>query len=196
MSMVDYRPAAGTAIGVVDAPSGQEVNLLAGQLYFGQSAHRIRTLLGSCVGIALWHPRMRIGGMCHFLLPERPPRGGMPLDARFGREAFDLLLDAVARAGTQPQEYLAHLYGGADTMPDQLGAKFNVGERNIEMGWSLIDRHGFVLQEVDVGDHIPRTVRMDLKTGQVEMRRGRLTRLDGVAPRDRPALPASPGVTP
>jgi chemotaxis protein CheD len=34
-------------------------------------AFSIRTVLGSCVSITLWHPVKRVGGMCHFLLPTR-----------------------------------------------------------------------------------------------------------------------------
>jgi chemotaxis protein CheD len=173
--MFDYHRKARSAIGVVGATREQDLNLLAGQLYFGHPASRVRTLLGSCVAVALWHPHKRIGGMCHFLLPERVREAGMPLDARFGREAFALLVDAVSKAGTQPHEYSAYLYGGADTMPDKVGVKFNVGERNIELGWGLIDQHGFTLQEVDVGDNVPRTVHLNLSTGEVHMRRGQPT---------------------
>jgi hypothetical protein len=49
--------------------------------------HTLRTLLGSCVAITLWHPTRRIGGMCHFLLPERKRRTNEPPDGRYGDEA-------------------------------------------------------------------------------------------------------------
>ena len=110
--------------------------------------------------------------MCHFLLPSRPRAGTEPLDGRFGEEAIRALTQAIARSGAQPQEFQAHLYGGADTMPDRDEHKFNVGERNIELGWSLIDRHGFELVNVDVGDHVPRTVNLNMSSGEVDMRRG------------------------
>ena len=32
---------------------------------------RFRTLLGSCVAMTLYHPKRRIGGMSHYLLPTR-----------------------------------------------------------------------------------------------------------------------------
>ena len=54
-----------------------------------------------------------------------------------------------------------------------MATKFNVGERNIEQGWTLIDHYGFVLQDVDVGDHVPRNVSMTFHDGQVQMRRGK-----------------------
>ncbi len=48
-----------------------EVFLQPGELYFGDGRTRVRTLLGSCVAIAVWHPRLRIGGLCHYMLPSR-----------------------------------------------------------------------------------------------------------------------------
>jgi chemotaxis protein CheD len=159
-------------IGVVRAAPEQDVNLLAGHLYFGQQAMRVRTLLGSCVAITLWHPQKQLGGMCHFLLPSRQRQPGMPRDGRYGDEAVNMLVEALTRAGTRPQHYVAHLYGGADTMPEATGVKFNVGQRNIEQGWALLDHYGFQLENIDVGDHVPRNVSLDCRTGEVVMRRG------------------------
>src|SRR5439155_18563598 len=42
-----------------------EIFLQPGEWYFGDADTRIRTLLGSCVAITMWHPRRCLGGMCH-----------------------------------------------------------------------------------------------------------------------------------
>lgn len=164
-------------IGLVTPVPGKLLTLLAGQVYVGNKPARIRTLLGSCVAITLWHPRRRVGGMCHFLLPGRNRPAGAPLDARYGDEALAIIMSALRGMGTPPGEFETHLYGGADTMPDRAGVKLNIGERNIEQGCILIDRHGFELHAVDVGDYVPRTVELDLTTGRVEMRRGQALRV-------------------
>ena len=151
---------------------GQELVLMPGQMHLGHRVSRLRTLLGSCVAITLWHEARRIGGMCHFLLPTRNRNPGQPLDGRYGDEAVEAMVTALRRLGTEPADYICHLYGGADTMPDGANLKFNVGERNIEKGWSLIDQHGFQLEGVDVGEDVPRTVMLALADGEVTMRRG------------------------
>lgn len=172
------RPASPTPVSQAESPTGfvkalpgQTVNLLAGQLYFGTQAGTVRTLLGSCVALVLWHPQRHIGAMCHYLLPSRAQKHGPP-DARFGTEAIALLVQALQRSNTRPGEYQAHLYGGADTMPERDGPSFNIGERNIAAGCALIDQHGFDLQAVDVGDFVPRTVTLDMRAGQIDVRRG------------------------
>lgn len=157
--------------GWIPARSGQQLQVLPGQFYFGHEAHQVCTLLGSCVGIAVWHPARRLGGLCHFLLPSRQRSEQARPDGRFGDEAIGCLLQQMARHGTTPPEYRTFLCGGADTMPDHAGVKFNVGQRNIELAWQLLDRHGFNLLEVDVGDHMPRHLQLDLRRGHVVMRR-------------------------
>ena len=169
----------------VRAQPGEHLMLMPGQMHFGQAAASLRTLLGSCVAVTLWHPERRIGGMCHFLLPSRSNRVGETADGRYGDDALDAMVQAIRLTRTDPRDYHAHLYGGADTLPDGVQVKFNVGERNIEKGWSLIDQYGFQLQGVDVGEDVPRTVTLTLETGNVEMRRG-----TGKAPLN--AVPGSP----
>jgi chemotaxis protein CheD len=150
----------------------QPLHLMPGQWHVAMKG-LLKTLLGSCVGITLWHPNRGCGGMCHFLLPSRQRRGNEPLDGRYGDEALELMVQAMRKLGTQPQDCMAHLYGGADTLPDGVNTKFNVGERNIEQGMNLIDQYGFQLIGVDVGEHVPRTVTLTLPSGEVTMTRGR-----------------------
>ena len=147
------------------------VTVLPGQLFFGRDI-KLKTLLGSCIGITLWHPGQRLGGMCHFMLPGRNRPPGAPLDGRYGDEAVAALVSQIAKSGTRTQDYVAHLYGGADTLPDTSRLKTTVGERNIETAWALVEQHGFQLEGVDVGDNVPRSVTLDLATGVVTMSRG------------------------
>lgn len=153
------------------AGPGPLIDLMPGQLYFGKTV-TLKTLLGSCVALTLWHPGLRIGGMCHYLLPNRVRRGDDLPDGRFGEEAVDAMVNAIIRAGAKTDDFIAHLYGGADTMPDGGNVKFNVGERNIEKAWEMIDRYGFQLDGVDVGDNVPRHVSISLSTGLVSIKRG------------------------
>ncbi len=176
---------------------GEELFLMPGQLHFGSAVASLKTLLGSCVALTLWHPQRRIGGMCHYLLPSRTRSAADRLDGRYGDEAMEVLLEHIRRSGTDPADYQAHLYGGADTLPEGTTLRFNVGERNIEAGWNFVDRWGFQLQGVDVGEDVPRSVKLVLATGEVDMRRGQgkppPTRLPPYSPPPELAVPARRG---
>ena len=164
---------------------------MPGQMHIGPHASSLRTLLGSCVAITLWHPLRRIGGMCHYLLPQRSRRAGEPLDGRYGDEALEAMVQALQSLRADPKDFIAHLYGGADTLSGHDAGSFNIGERNIEQGWSLIDRYGFALDGVDVGEDVPRTVTLTLASGEVAMRRGAGTaaqpQRDGPGPQPGPS---------
>lgn len=86
--------------------SADEINvfLTSGEYFVGDSRHRIRTLLGSCVSITLWHPDLRIGAMSHFLLSQRPARLTGPPDARYGQEALSLMLRDLRHQGVDSRE--------------------------------------------------------------------------------------------
>jgi hypothetical protein len=90
---------------IVDAGPGRQVMLLPGQMSFTTAPAQLRTLLGSCVSVTLWHPGKRIGGMCHYLLPTAQPQAGEPLDGRYGDEAMEAMVARLLRTGTEPSEY-------------------------------------------------------------------------------------------
>jgi len=103
-----------------------EVFLQPGEWYFGDRDTRIRTLLGSCVAITIWHPRLQLGGMCHFMLPSRgnPRPAAEPMDGRYGDEAVAALMQELRRQHTQPNDYVCKLFGGGNMFRQQLGKTF------------------------------------------------------------------------
>lgn len=147
-----------------------EIVLQPGEFHFGDRSTRIRTLLGSCVAITLWHPKLLIGGMCHFLLPSRPliPRF---CDGRYGEEAMALLIAAIASHGTKPREYEAKLFGGGNMFPGKGKADaFDVGTRNAQIATQMLARHGIVPKATSLGQSGYRNVYFDVGTGNVWVR--------------------------
>ena len=143
------------------------VVLAAGDFHFGGGRTRISTLLGSCVSITLWHPRKRIGGMCHYMMTERPRTSGDPLDGRYASEAFELFLIAVDKARTRPQEYQAKIFGGANMFRDRKGGNMDIGARNIEYAHHLLARHHIALIAEHVAGSGRRKLHLDLWSGDV-----------------------------
>lgn len=148
-------------------PEPDTVFLNPGEFYFGSGMTRISTLLGSCVSITLWHPRRKIGGMCHYMLTERNRPTGIPLDGRFGREAFELFLQQVEAAGTHPGEYQAKLFGGANMLSGPGGEKMDIGPRNIEFGRKMLAERHIALMAEHVGGSGRRKLHFDIWSGDV-----------------------------
>ena len=138
-----------------------------GDYHFGHGPTRISTLLGSCVSITLWHPRKRIGGMCHYMLSERERPPGSTPDARFASEAYELLLDHVRSAGTRPSEYQAKLFGGSTMLTDEAGRCMDIGPRNIEIGQRFLTANNIALIAQHIGGSGRRKLHFDLWSGDV-----------------------------
>jgi chemotaxis protein CheD len=145
-----------------------DVFLGPGDLYFGNRATRIRTLLGSCVAVTLWHPGKRIGGMCHYVVPCRgEPTFTGELNGRYADEAMEILLGEICAAGTSPRDYQAKMFGGGSQFTD---LTMNVATRNVAAGLELLGRHGLTLASMHFGGTGHRQVVLEVATGDVWVR--------------------------
>jgi chemotaxis protein CheD len=151
-----------------------EVFLQPGEFYFGEEKTRIRTLLGSCVAVTLWHPRLRIGGMAHYMLPQRPNRAtDQPLDGRYAREVMLMFQRELQSTRTRPAEYQVKLFGGGRMFAHVQKAKrhVDVQDRNIDIGRQLMAQHGFKVLAEDLGGDGHRSVVFDLWSGDVWLKK-------------------------
>jgi chemotaxis protein CheD len=143
--------------------------LSPGEFFFSQDGGEVRTLLGSCVAITLWHPRRRLGGMCHYLLPSAGRPIGQDLDGRYGDQAMELFLAALKRTRTEPREFQVKVFGGGNMFPNT-SQQSGVGDKNIEAAFRLLKQYGFPAPESHVGCNGHRTVILDLETGDTWLR--------------------------
>ena len=158
---------------VIDKPQFfLEIFLQPGELYFGEGDTRIRTILGSCVAITLWHPRLKIGGMCHYMLPgNRRKDRGERLDGRYADEAMLLFLRELIANNTRPAEYEVKMFGGGDQFPNRgQTSSGQVPSNNILIGRQLLKQHGFNIKAEHMGGTGHRNIIFDLWSGSVWMR--------------------------
>lgn len=150
-----------------------EVFLTPGEFHFAGGDLRIRTLLGSCVSITLWHPGLRVGGMCHYMLPSRrgyqSGRLGKP-DGRYADEAILLFLQELESRGTRPEEYVAKMFGGGNQFPGTTtSAALDISQSNVTAGLRLLQQHRFVLTRQHIGGTGFRRLSLDVATGEVRL---------------------------
>ncbi len=148
----------------------RKVFLHPGDFVFGEPGTHIHTVLGSCIAICLWHPLLRIGGMCHFVLPFRPNNesSSTGIDGRYGDEAMQLFDQAVKLHQTRYPEYQAKIFGGAN----MFGKKSNsedalIGERNSAKAMQLLMSRNIPIEVVHVGEQGHRRIVMDVASGDV-----------------------------
>lgn len=151
-------------------PSIAEVYLNPGDYHFGGPYTRVRTLLGSCVSIVLWHPHARLGGICHFMLPTRG-RPTKQRDGRYADEVMSLLCEAIAQSGTKLVEYQARIFGGGHMFPGlEKTRRHHVGQQNIDVARRLLAENKIGCHGEHVGGFGHRNLIFDIWSGQIALK--------------------------
>ena len=148
-----------------------EIFLQPGDLYFGDRNTRIRTVLGSCVSLTFWHPVLLVGGMCHYMLPNRSSEkrktSGLAPDGRYADEAMEMLIREINAIGAPHRDYKVKLFGGGNMFPDRSNPASHVGMKNVETARRLITRYGFNCVAEHMGGYGHRNVVFDVWNGDV-----------------------------
>ena len=101
----------------------KEIVVDMGQIVVGQSPQRIRAIVGSCIGVVLYHPGRKTGVMSHIVLPDSAGRRGMP--GKFVDTAVSRMIELLQESGASLRGATAKLAGGANmfggTGPLQIG---------------------------------------------------------------------------
>lgn len=146
---------------------GDGIFLRPGDWLFGRGDLRVVTLLGSCVALVLWAPRLRLGAVCHCVLPARHDAiGGAGLDGRYGHDTGLWLAQRFAEAGCGWHEVEATLAGGAQSQPT------GVGPANIAWAQQWAASQGLSFLQQDVGGRVVRRLTFNLADGSLTVAHG------------------------
>ena len=146
-----------------------DIFLQPGEFFVSDAEYQMRTMLGSCVSITLWHPFKRVGAMSHFLLPTRGPSDRTEgLDARYGDEAMDLMVTELRQMGVAASQCQGKVFGGGNMFPDHFrSGAMTVGQRNGEAALELLNRHGVPIVSESLFGIGHRQIIFDVRNGDV-----------------------------
>ncbi len=126
--------------------------------------------LGSCLGISIYDPVSRAGGLLHAMLPDSSinPEKAADQPAMFVDTGVSALFRAAYEFRAQKHRVQICVAGGAQFL-DKSGF-FNIGQRNLTCLKTLLGEHGLTVQAEDVGGLVSRTVHLNLGTGEVRLK--------------------------
>jgi chemotaxis protein CheD len=149
-----------------------DIHVGIGEYKIAGKNHRLVTLgLGSCVGVSLWDPLVKIGGLLHIMLPNSKDFTKISKPEKYADLGIPLVVRDLLRHGAVQSRILAKLVGGAQ-MFTGAGANqlFNIGERNIQMSRQILKDMSIKIAGEDVGGNKGRTMYLDIDTGEVMIR--------------------------
>jgi chemotaxis protein CheD len=124
--------------------------------------------LGSCVGVALYEPDLRIIGMAHVMLPSSLQSRRRDNLAKFADTAIDKLVYDMVGLGAKKTAIVAKIAGGAQmfSFPNSTDI-MRIGERNIAAVREVLKKHQILILSEDVGGNFGRTIELYSEDGRL-----------------------------
>lgn len=142
----------------------KEIKVLIGQVHLTRPPHLLQSVLGSCIGLAMYDPEAHLAGMAHVLLPDSGgrPRGSLP--GKYSDHAVACLLEGLVSHGGVRSRLRAKMAGGARMFDHALEYRQDVGACNIAAVSAALQRADIPLVASKVGGSLGRKVEFDPAT--------------------------------
>jgi len=133
-------------------------------------AQLITYALGSCVAVAIHDPVARAGGLLHILLPDSrlDPDDAARNPFKFADTGVPELFHGAYRLGAKKRRLRVVLVGGANILDER--ETFAVGSKNLVAVRKILWKAGVFIAAEETGGSQSRTLRMELRTGEVFLR--------------------------
>lgn len=132
-----------------------------------QTESIITYALGSCIGLVIYDPVVKVGGILHYMLPEssidKEKAAARPY--MFADSGIPRLFKSAYKLGAVKQRMKVYVAGGAEIL-DQKGF-FNIGKRNYMALKKMFFKNKMMIDKQNVGGNINRTIRIEIATGDV-----------------------------
>ena len=153
-----------------------EVYVQPGESRLVREPTMLRTLLGSCVGIAFRVPRLGLGALCHPMLPHTPAKLAATLSRSAGRRYVDYAIRDLARQfdalGASRNEVEVKLFGGGDVLVMVGNSnRPTVGKLNAEVAVKVLAEEGFAVSASSLGGKRGVNIHFNTRTGEVLLQR-------------------------
>jgi len=153
-----------------------DVHVQPGESHLLREPAVLRTVLGSCVGVTFWVPRLGAAALCHPMLPVAPIKHGANIAPAAGRRYVDFAIREMARRldvlGAHRAEVQVKLFGGGDVLlVTNPGSRPTVGKLNIESALRILDSEGFDVTASSLGGTSGVNIQFHTATGEVRLRR-------------------------
>jgi chemotaxis protein CheD len=123
--------------------------------------------LGSCIGVAIYDPVAKVGGLLHYMLPESKidPHKAQKNPYMFADTGIPLLFREAFRYGASKGRIIVKVAGGSQILDDT--GFFNIGKRNYMALRKILWKNNILIKAEDIGGQVSRTLRLELATGKV-----------------------------
>ena len=124
--------------------------------------------LGSCLGVAVYDPGVRVGGLIHIMLPDSSiEHGGVKNPFKYVDSGIPLFFKECYKLGAVKHRMIVKIAGCASILDSS--DFFSIGKRNLAAVRKLFWKNGVMIAGEDVGGSMSRTMKLNMSDGTVEI---------------------------
>lgn len=143
-----------------------------GDMKISYSQHEILITysLGSCIGLTLYDPVAKVGGLVHTMLPlsKQDPEKAKKNPYMYTDTGVQGLIQELFNIGATRRNLVAKVAGGAKLL-DEKGL-FRIGERNYTVLRKVLWKNDILINAEDVGESKSRTMILYMDNGRTTIR--------------------------
>ena len=160
---MSLEPQAGGSAKLLVGPAGMAVSANPDALLFTSP-------LGACLGVAVYDPATKVGGLMHSLLPDSSldPQRAAQRPGMFLDTGLAALLSGVRELRAKAENLQVYVAGGAQILDDS--SVFDIGKIQADSLTRLLGQLGFEIYAQSLGGRTNCSMELALATGDVRLR--------------------------
>ena len=134
--------------------------------------------LGSCVGVSMYDPVARVGGVIHCLLPlsKSDPEKAQQNPFQYVDTGIVKMLELLVAAGADLKRLAICAVGGANINDDH--NVFEIGKKNATVLRKVLWKNNLLIKAEQLGDSVSRTLSLEIESGKTFLKcQGKVTEL-------------------
>jgi chemotaxis protein CheD len=126
--------------------------------------------LGSCVGVVVYDPAVKVGGILHMMLPDSSisPEKAKSQPAMFADTGLPLFFRSLAGMKADQSRLRIFVTGGAGILSSH--DNFKIGERNTKATMEYLAANGYRVRQQVTGGTTNRTVHLEIGAGAMTLK--------------------------
>jgi chemotaxis protein CheD len=123
--------------------------------------------LGSCIGLVIYDPAARVGGLLHYILPESKidKSKAQKNPFMFADTGIPKLFKGAYKFDAKKKRMKISVFGGAQILGQP--EFFNLGKQNYIALKEMFLKNKVIIDTEQVGGEVNRTIRLEIKTGAI-----------------------------
>lgn len=129
-----------------------------------------QAFLGTCVGVALYDKKKRIGGLIHIILPQPPSETSNAFPEKYASSGLPLLINQLKKLGASVENLEATIAGGALVGPvSNIDINLDLGGRSADIAQAILKANRIKVIKSETGGFFMSTLSLNMRNGETSI---------------------------